>query len=106
MTPWVTWLHTAAGRVRLWDWAEAVYVKVCQLLAVGRQIPPGAPVSSTSQTDIFIIIIISPLRYELAVAEAFSPNKPNHTRCYIHSPIILVKPKDCVFVCPSIRVWL
>ena len=34
------------------DWAQAVCVKVCQLLAVGRWFPPGTPVSSTSETDI------------------------------------------------------
>ena len=34
------------------DWAQAVCVRVCQLLAVGQWFPPGALVSSTSETGI------------------------------------------------------
>ena len=43
-------------------------MQVCQLLAVGQWFPPGAPVSSTSETDISA--------FHLAVAEALSPYKP------------------------------
>ena len=45
--------------VRYWEWAQAVCVKVCQLFAVGQCCPPGAAVSSTSETAIAIIIIIT-----------------------------------------------
>ena len=31
---------------------QAVWEKVCQLLAVGRWFPPGTPVSSTSERDV------------------------------------------------------
>ena len=37
-------------------------MKVCQLLGVGHWFPPGTPVSSTSEANIFIII--SPPRYD------------------------------------------
>ena len=43
-------------------WAQGEFVKVCQLLGVGHWFPPGTPVSSTSEANIFIII--SPPRYD------------------------------------------
>ena len=73
MVPEITWGCTAAARVPSWDWAQALCVKVCQLLAIGRRFPPGARVSSTSGH--FIISIIT-----LAVAQALNPNKPKQTK--------------------------
>ena len=42
----------AAEGVWYMDVTKALCVKVCQLFAVGRCFSPGAPVSSTSETDI------------------------------------------------------
>ena len=44
------------------------------ILAVGQWFPPGTPVSSNSETDIFIIIrLFHRLHMTLAVAEAVKP---------------------------------
>ena len=49
--------------------------KFHQLLAVGRWFPPGTPVSSTIK---LISSSFHRLDMTLAVAEALTPNKPNH----------------------------
>ena len=66
---------TAADRLWSWDWAQAVCVKVCQLLVVCRWFPPGALVSSTNETDISLSSSSSPPRYEPGCCWGVKPTK-------------------------------
>ena len=61
-------------------------LKVCHFLAIGRQFPPGTPVSSTSETAIScIIIIITALILPWLLLRRY---KPQQTKLF-HAPIII-----------------
>ena len=51
-------------------------------LAVGRWFPPGAPVSSTSETDISSTYHNHPLDMTLAVAETLKSQQTEHSTLY------------------------
>ena len=56
--PWIMWLHTAAAWVWYWDKTQALCVKVCQLLAIGRWFAPGAQFATP--VKYFIIVNLPP----------------------------------------------
>ena len=68
------------AQVWYWDWAQAVCVKVCQLLAIGWGFLHHWNWHFIDHYDNHC------LDMTLAVAEALSPNKPNQTSFQIRWP--------------------